>query len=305
MSGVDYRSETLDQLARRLDKNKRRAWGYVRVSSQKQADNESIPAQENAIREYCSQKGLETPEFVVEVASAAKPVFAVNLPGTPKKESSLESSPRPKLLLLLSHLRDVNASHLIIWKLDRLARIDYEQELFLDMLRRDGVTIHSVQAGEAHMLDGGFVNDPSRVFSRQVLAAAAQYERALIEMRMKAGITYKAARGGYTGGLPPYGYKPYKRELIIVPDKAKMVRYIFWLSKRYGMGQVAITEHINSTKQVGSPRFTRQKISRILYNEELYKGVYKDCFKQPHMRPDLRILPDNDEELDDEFSQST
>lgn len=300
---MDYRSETVDQLARRLSNNKRRVWGYVRVSSQKQADNESIPAQEAAIGDYCKTKGLETPEFVVEIASAAKPVFAVNLPGAPKKESSLESSPRPKLLLLLGALRELAAPHLIIWKLDRLARIDYEQELFLDMLRRDKVTIHSVQVGEAHMLDGGFVNDPSRVFSRQVLAAAAQYERALIEMRMKTGITYKAARGGYTGGGPAYAYKAHKKELTIVPEMARMVRYIFWLNRRFKMGAVAISDHINAHKEVGTPRFPRQKVSRILDNEELYRGVYKDCFKQTHMRPDLRILPLDEEELDNEFSK--
>jgi site-specific DNA recombinase len=293
----------MDQLAHRLNKNKRRVWGYVRVSSQKQADNESIPAQESAIREYCKVKSLEEPDFVAEVASAAKPVFAINLPGTPKTESSLESSPRPKLLLLLGHLRLLKGAHFVLWKLDRLARIEYEQELFLDMLRRDKIGIHSVQAGEAHMLDGGFVNDPARVFSRQVLAAAAQYERALVEMRMKAGITYKAARGGYTGGPPIYGYKPYKKELIIVPENAKMIRYIFWLRRRYLLGHVAISEHINTTKREGAPRFPRQKIGRILANEEFYKGIYKDCFNQKHMRPDLRILPEDEEELDNEFAQ--
>lgn len=301
MSGSDYRNETLNDLARRLDKNKRRVWGYIRVSSQKQADNESIPAQENAIREYCKSKGLEEPEFVVEVASAAKPIFMVNLPGTPKDESSLESSPRPKLLLLLGFLGETPASHLIIWKLDRLARIDYEQELFLDMLRRNKVGVHSVQAGEAHMLDGGFVNDPARVFSRQVLAAAAQYERALIDMRMRTGITYKAARGGFTGGIPPYGYTSQKKELVIIPKRAKVVRFVFWLHRRYRLGPVAIAEHLNNAKTAGE-YFPRQKIGRILSNEDLYKGIYKDCFGEKHIRPDLRILPENEEELDDEFA---
>ena len=226
----------------------------------------------------------------------------INLPGAPKQETSVEASPRPKLLLLFGHLREIPTSHVVIWKLDRLARIDYEQELFLDMLRRDKVTIHSVQAGEAHMLDGGYVNDPARVFSRQVLAAAAQYERALIELRMKSGTTFKAARGGYTGGIPPYGYEASRKELVVLPTEAQVVRYIFWLHNRHHMGPVAIAEHINGTQAAGSPFFPRQKVGRVLANESLYRGTYKDCFGQTHPRPDLRILPQDAEELDDEFS---
>ena len=303
MSGEDLRTETIEQLARRLDSDRRRVWGYVRVSSQKQADNESIPAQQEAIRLYCTSKSLESPGFVVEVASAAKPLFVVNLPGAPKQETSVEASPRPKLLLLFSHLREITGSHLVIWKLDRLARIDYEQELFLNMLRQDKVTTHSVQPGEAHMLDGGHVNDPARVFSRQVLAAAAQYERALTDLRMKSGITFKAARGGFTGGIAPYGYDNERKELVVFPEEAKMVRFIFWLNKRYQMGPSAVWEHINSHKAPTAPHFPLQKVGRILRNKALYQGNYKDCFGTVHMRPDLRILPLDDEELDDEFTK--
>lgn len=299
LTGEDLRHETTDQLARRLEQSSRRVWGYVRVSSQKQADNESIPAQIEAIQKYCVGKGLETPEFVVEVGSAGKPIFVINLPGTPREESRSESSPRPKLLLLFGFLRETPGSHLILWKLDRLARIDYEQELFLDMLRRDKVDTHSVQPGEAHMLDGGYVKDPQRVFSRQVLAAAAQYERAMIEMRMKTGMTYKAARGGFTGGIPPYGYESHKKDLRVLADEAKAVRFIFWLHRRYAMGPVAIAEHLSTTCQI---KFPRQKVTRVLNNEMLYNGVYQDCFGQNHQRPDLRILPADFEELDDEFT---
>lgn len=298
------RQETVEELARRLDANSEcRVWGYARVSSQKQADNESLPAQIEAIRGYCASKGLGVPQFVVEVGSAAKPIFVVNLPGAPKQETATESSPRPKLLMLLGHLREMKPAHLVLWKLDRLARIDYEQELFLDMMRRDKITAHSVQVSEAHMLDGGHVNDPQRVFCRQIMAAAAQYDRALIELRMKTGMTYKAARGGFTGGIPPYGYRVEKKELV--PDEAekKVVRFIFWMKWRYQMGPVAIAEHLNTTKVAGEAHFPRQKVARILGSERLYKGSYKDCFGKWHARPDLTILPTDAEELDDEFTK--
>jgi DNA invertase Pin-like site-specific DNA recombinase len=125
----------------------------------------------------------------------------------------------------------------------------------------------------------------------------------MLEMRMRTGLTYKAARGGYTGGPPPYGYRVERKELLVDPAEAKVVRYVFWMFKSYGMTQLAITAHLNENKERDVDPFNRQKVARILHAEALYKGVYKDCYGSTHRRPDLKILPDNEEELSDEFSK--
>jgi DNA invertase Pin-like site-specific DNA recombinase len=262
--------------------------------------------QRDAIEKYCVEKKLTTPQFVEEVASAAKPIWVVNLPGTPLDQTVTQSSPRPRFMLLINHLKRVREAiggtekaHLIVWKLDRLARVDYEQELFLTMFRQDHVVLHSVMPTEDHMLDGGHVHDPARAFTRTVIAAAAAYERAMIEMRMSAGLVYKASQGGYTGGVPPFGYVARKGELAIDPYEAKMVCFIYHLRMRYKMSLNSIERYITEHKHADDKnRYDHAKIGRILKdNEQLYRGLYVDRYGSPHPRPDLKILPDDPEAL--------
>lgn len=306
--------EPIASLSLRLAaQNKHPIWGYVRVSSEGQEDNQSLGMQRDAIEKYCADKKLGTPQFIEEVASAAKPIWIVNLPGTPTEDTVQQSSPRPRFMLLLNHLKRVretlggsNKTHLIVWRLDRLARVDYEQELFLTMFRQDNVVLHSVMPTEDHMLDGGHVKDPARAFTRTVLAAASAYERAMIELRMNAGMAYKASQGGFTGGIPPFGYTTNKCELVIDPYEANMVRFIYHLRVRYKMSYKGIGRYIQAHKSGDDTgRYDHSKITRILKdNEQLYRGLYTDCFGTPHPRPDLKILPDDPEALLDYETQS-
>ena len=306
--------ESIDALSRRLAlQTKQAVWGYVRVSTEGQEDNQSLGMQREAIEKYCVEKKLATPQFIEEVASAAKPIWVVNLPGTPPEDTVSQSSPRPRFMLLLNHLKRVREAlggttktHLIVWKLDRLARVDYEQELFLTMFRQDNIVLHSVMPTEDHMLDGGHVKDPARAFTRTVLAAAAAYERAMIEMRMNAGMAYKAAQGGFTGGLPPFGYTTKNTELVIDPYEAQMVRFVYHLKYRYKMSNKGIGRYIQANKHANdTTRYDHPKIGRILKdNESLYRGLYTDRYGTPHARPDLKILPDDPEALLDYGSQT-
>jgi DNA invertase Pin-like site-specific DNA recombinase len=300
--------ETPEQLVQRLGASETQAvWGYVRVSSDSQEDNQSLGMQTEAIMKYCVEKQFAVPQFVEEVASAAKPLWVVNLPGAPPEERVNNTSPRPKLLMLIMHLKQLREKlgknapiHLIIWKLDRLARVDYEQELFFSMFSRDNISLHSVMPTEDHMLDGGHVRDPARAFTRTVMAAVASYERSMIEMRLNSGMAYKAAQGGFTGGVQPFGYALKNQDLVIDPHEASMIRYVFFLKSRYNLPITTISRWITKNKD---PRdetlYDRFKITRILKSKQLYQGFYRDRFGAVHRRPDLRILPDNLEALID------
>ena len=304
--------ESIEALSRRLSlQTTCVVWGYVRVSSEGQEDNQSLGMQREAIEKYCVEKKLPAPQFIEEVASAAKPIWVVNLPGSPPEDTVGQSSPRPRFMLLLNHLKQVREAvggktHLIVWRLDRLARVDYEQELFLTMFRQDSVVVHSVMPVEDHMLDGGHVKDPARAFTRTVLAAAAAYERSMIELRMNAGMAYKASQGGFTGGMTPFGYDTKNGELVINPFKAKMVCFIYHLRARYRMSSSGISRYLNAHKaKEDTTRYDHSKIGRILKdNEPLYRGLYTDRFGTPHTRPDLKILPDDPEALLD-YGQQT
>lgn len=289
----------LECLAHRLSEcHHRKVYGYVRVSSAKQEAGVSMDAQEKLIREYAEQKGLGEPFIVRETSSAGKRMFKLPAVNNAPIKSDEETEVRKRLLLLLGHTTTVKNSHLIVWKLDRLARIGDERELIYQLMQRHEVELHSTDPGEQSWLKHGSSDDPMTSLVRQVFGAFSQYERAMIEMRMNAGLRFKAARGGYVGGRPSFGYYVKDHELHIDNEQAKMVRYVFMLNKKYSMSMRQISRVI----EAAGKRFPHSRVHRIIRDEAFYRGVYRDRFGQHHERPDLKILDDGDEHnYDEEF----
>ena len=66
-------------------------------------------------------------------------------------------------------------------------------------------------------------NEPTRILIRQVLGALSQYEKTLLKARMAAGRKLKAERGGYTGGIPRFGYSAVRHEYVPLEIEQKIV----------------------------------------------------------------------------------
>jgi len=297
-------SQELRQLGDTLSKlGNQRVYGYIRVSSVKQEQGESLEAQQQLIRDYCTKNNLGEPFFVVETASAGCRMF--NLPkvgSVPQpaggEERQGEVNTRPKLLLLLGHLRSHPGSHLIVWRMDRLARLNAARELLYQLLIRAEVELHSTDPSEQIWMKNGDPSDPMAALMRQVFGAFAQYERAVIELRMRTGLQYKANRGGFSGGRPPYGYRIEKHDLVVDKYQARLVRYVFMLNKKFGLSLRAIAEHITGQSD---DQWNHHRVSRIIKNEALYRGNYKDVFGTIHQRPDLMILTRMDYDYEGEL----
>lgn len=104
----------------------------------------------------------------------------------------------------------------------------------------------------------------------------AQMERDNINKRTTAGRAVKAARGGYSGGRPPYGYTPQNGKLVIVPKEAEIVRYVI-SAKDSGVTYQAICDKLNSegkTNRSGT-KFSISTIQVIVENKKLYQGMYR------------------------------
>lgn len=104
---------------------------------------------------------------------------------------------------------------LVVYRLDRLARDLALQEMLLAEIWRAGGSVVSCSESESTYLTNDPA-DPTRALIRQVLGAVAQYERAMISLRMRAGREHKAANGGYAYGAPPFGYQAVNGELVPV-----------------------------------------------------------------------------------------
>jgi site-specific DNA recombinase len=161
---------------------------YVRVSTEEQAtEGVSLEAQEAALRAYCTMRGLELVDVVVDAGvSGGKPL------------SAREGGAR-----VLEAVKARRVSAVVALKLDRL---------FRDASDCLGVTSSWDKAGVAlHLVDmGGQAIDTSTAMGRfflTVMAGAAEMERNLVRERTKAAMRHKQAKGEFTGGPTPFGFR--------------------------------------------------------------------------------------------------
>jgi DNA invertase Pin-like site-specific DNA recombinase len=174
---------------------------YLRVSTDRQAEEGlGLEVQESAIREWA-----RTHEIVAWFRDEG-------LSGANGLEHRLG------LADALEALKNNEARGLVVYRLDRLARDLIVQETLLAELRRIGAEAFSTSPSESSYLTDDAA-DPSRKLIRQVLGAVAEYERAMISLRLRSGRRRKADNGGYAFGAPPFGYRAEGRALVPVEDE--------------------------------------------------------------------------------------
>lgn len=188
-----------------------RAIGYIRVSTDKQAERGfGLPVQERAIRDWTKREGVRLVDVERDEGISGS--------------NGLDS--RLGLARALVRLRKGEAETLVVYRLDRLARDLVLQETTIQQLGKAGVRVVSVAEPA---VDG---DEPTRDFVRQVLGAMAQFERAKIRGRMQAGIAAKKAGGGYVGGRPGYGYSATGGKLEPVKSEQDAIALARRLRKR-------------------------------------------------------------------------
>ena len=172
--------------------------GYVRVSTRAQADDGlGLDVQVNGIAASCGTGGHE--------------LVAVHR--DEGLSGDLEEINRPGLSAALRSVIDGGAEGLIVYRLDRLARRLYRQELVIAKLGEKGRLVVSATEPDIES------DDPTRILLRQVLGAIAEYERAVITARLQGGRKLKGQRGGFAFGAPGYGFAARDKELA--PDPAE------------------------------------------------------------------------------------
>jgi site-specific DNA recombinase len=167
--------------AKKATKRPPRAIGYVRVSSDQQAESGlSLEHQAQKVRAAASLHDLELIDVVVDAAESAK---------------SLE---RPGIHRILDLARARKVDAVVILKLDRLTRSVRDLADVLELFRRRHVALISVSESLNTENAGGrmVVN---------LLGVVAQWEREAIGERTSAALSAKRARGERAGAVP-YGF---------------------------------------------------------------------------------------------------
>ena len=180
---------------------KQRVIGYTRVSTAEQVDGFGLDVQEAAIRAYCKAENLRLVAMVSDEGQSGS--------------NGLDD--RLGLAEGLARIERGEATALVVYRLDRLARDLLLQETVHARLEAGGAAVLSVSEPS---VDG---DDATRVLVRQLLGGIAQYERAVIRGRMMAGKAAKVASGGYGGGRPAYGLRAAGGALIANEDESVVV----------------------------------------------------------------------------------
>ena len=163
---------------------------YLRVSTQQQAEHGlGLVVQRAHIREWAKQCG-----HTINAWESDEGVSGSN---------GLED--RIGLYSALRAIEEHEVDGLVVYRLDRLARDLILQETLLARIWAQGGAVFSTVDAEADSLDRSG-SDPTRNLTRQILGAIAEYERALIIVRLRSGKLAKKIRGGFIGGSVPYGF---------------------------------------------------------------------------------------------------
>jgi DNA invertase Pin-like site-specific DNA recombinase len=159
-----------------------KAVGYVRVSTEKQADfGVSLDAQIEKVRAMATVQAAELTEIIVDAGESAK---------------TLKRSGMTKLLSLV----DSGAINVcIVAKLDRLTRSVKDLANLLEMFNRRGVSLVSV----AESLDTG---SAAGRLVLNIMVSVSQWEREAIGERTRDAMRHKKALGQRVGTVT-YGYR--------------------------------------------------------------------------------------------------
>ena len=167
------------------------AFAYLRVSGRGQVQGDGFPRQLKAIREYTKAHNIRIVKIYRDEGVS----------GTMDLEN------RPALSGMMEALHGNGIKLILIEKLDRLARDLMVQETIIGDLRKSGFDLISVIEPDLCQ------DDPTRKLMRQIIGAIAEYEKAMIVIRLRGARQRKKARTGRCEGRKPYGYYPGEKKV--------------------------------------------------------------------------------------------
>jgi site-specific DNA recombinase len=233
---------------------------YVRVSTQRQAQAQTIEQQLDSLQNYHKAQGWPWQEehiFRDDGYSGAK-------------------LRRPGLDQLREQVGRATFDRVVITAPDRLARNYVHQMLLIEEFERGGCQVEFVDRPMSH--------DPHDQLLLQIRGAVSEYERSLIAERMRRGRRQKYLAGGL---LPwtraPYGYRvdPARPRdpagVRLEPAEAAIVAELFSIYLQEGKSLKAETQRLTSLgvlSPAGKTRWNQATIRGILTNPVYTGTVY-------------------------------
>lgn len=254
-----------NKLTRRL-----RAYAYARRSPNPDMDSTSIEKQIEEIEKYCLQNDIELVDIFVDDLKSGK---------------SFEGRDNFKEMYN-SILRSDDIDYIIVLKQDRISRDPLDTLYILKRLNSRDKHLISIT-------DNVNTEDPSAKILVHILSLVAELEREFINLRTSPGMEKRAEEGRFLGGQV-YGYKLINKELEIIPEEAKVVKYIFekYTENMWGYKKIASNLNLQGIKTKKGNYWTTTAIKTILENKiyigmTKWKGNYHKGVHTPIIEPSL------------------
>jgi DNA invertase Pin-like site-specific DNA recombinase len=177
---------------------------------------------------------------------------------------------RPDVQRLLGDIAAGKVDTVVVYKVDRLTRSLTDFAKLVDLFDRHGVSFVSVTQA---------FNTTSSMgrFTLNVLLSFAQFEREVIGERVRDKIAASKRKGLFMGGNIPLGYTNKDKKLIIVPEEAERVRWLFQrylelgslgrlLEEMNGLGLRTKALILSSGKKRGGVPFGKGALAYLLKN---------------------------------------
>lgn len=227
---------------------------YARVSSKEQEkEGYSIPAQIKLLNEYAERQGFQVVKEYVD-AETAKRVGRTNFQ------------------LMLERIKQGEASILLVEKTDRLTRNLKDEVLIDDLIQSKGLEVHYVKEGE---ILGPNAKSHTKLIHGIKVVLAKNYIDNLSE-EIRKGQREKAEQGWYPHP-PPYGYQGEKGRIVIVPERAALIKRVYEL---YATGQHPMKDIPNKLYEEGfiyRPSTPKMQTSRVeaALKHPFYRGLFE------------------------------
>ena len=181
--------------------------------------------------------------------------------------TGMETKHRDDFNRMIQDCRDGKIDRVLVKSVSRFARNTQEYILYMRELLRLGITIYF----EKENLDTGKMSNEQ---AAAIYGAFAQMETTGHSQNMRVSNRIRMEKGLYTLPQAPFGYKMVEKELVIVPEEAEVVRYIFseYLA---GRGKEGIAKKLNEQgqkKHSERGEWTSRTVQYILTNS-VYIGT--------------------------------
>lgn len=170
---------------------------------------------------------------------------------------------RPSLQRLLKDVEAGKVNMIVIYKIDRLTRSLTDFSKMVELFDKCHCSFVSVTQNFN-------TADSMGRLTLNMLLSFAQFEREISGERIRDKVAASKKKGIWMGGCVPFGYQPLNRKLVIKPDEAKVIKFMFEKYLEYKSPQ-AVGYLL---EEAGMRTFSRASINRMLKNP-IYMGKIK------------------------------